>query len=1006
MFRIAFLFTFIAASATAQEYWQQEVNYQIQVKLNDKNHTLSAHEEFEYVNNSPDALDTIWIHLWPNAYRNGETALAQQQYQDKKDILVYGDDEKKGNIDSLDFKVDGAKVTWNYHSEHIDICYLVLSTPLQPGKSIKVSTPFSVKIPSGSISRLGHIGESYQITQWYPKPAVYDQRGWNAMPYLNQGEFYSEYGSFDVEITLPENYVVGATGDLQTQSEIDFLNERAKQTKDALGTEGSTFSFEKADTESKFPASSSKFKTIRYTQKNVHDFAWFADKRFRVLKSEVELPHSKRKVTSWAMYTRKNAKYWARASEYLNDAVYYYSLWNGDYPYNNVTAVDGTISAGGGMEYPNVTVIGGASSDYELEVVIVHEVGHNWFYGQLGSNERVHGWMDEGMNTLNEVRYMQTKYPNNTALSDMVLNGSFHFNDLGHHDMSDISYRMVAALGEDQPIETHSADFTSANYGVIMYQKTGLVFFYLKDYLGEELFDKCMREYYAEWEFKHPQPEDMQRSLEKTSGKDLSWLFDDLIQTTKHVDYKIKSVKVKNDQCTVKVKNVGQVDGPIEVAAYKDNQLVETKWVEPGDKKSTVTFEGEIDQVRIDPGIDIPEMNRQNNSWTKSNLINRIEPMKWEFLLGDNEPEYTNVFWTPMLAANVYDKLMLGAVVHNYGVPFNKFGYLIAPFYSIGRNSISGTAELSYNFYPEKGIKLSRFGVSAKTYKSDTLFAGNQSYYATVTPYWMAKIGNRGDKKPYSQNIRVQSLYREDVAGSRKQVRAGYYTEYTFMYSTRDHFLEAKLRDEYVTDVNSSEEMARLSVSAKYKFRYLRNKSSRWIEVRGFYGNQYLNNYTASSDKNQYAMFLAGGSGTQDLFTDEYFFGRNETQGLWSQQREENMGGFKSTSEYGMTFGSMITGNLYVQLPIKTGLLGAFFDAGVFETGITGGNVQFSSVAMNTGLAIRAGDFFGVYFPLWMSDGLLSVYGSGNIFDNYAQKIRLTLKMNLINKPINLGAIL
>lgn len=176
------------------------------------------------------------------------------------------------------------------------------------------------------------------------------------------------------------------------------------------------------------------------------------------------------------MFVPHNTLHWQNAIEYINDGTYYYSLWNGDYPYNNVTAVDGTISAGGGMEYPTITVIGNTSSKEELEVVIVHEVGHNWFYGILGSNERVHGWMDEGLNTLNEVRYIQTKYPNNTRLSDMVLNGKFHFDKLNYHDQGDLSYRTLASLALDQPIETPSTDFSSINYGLIMYQKTGLVF--------------------------------------------------------------------------------------------------------------------------------------------------------------------------------------------------------------------------------------------------------------------------------------------------------------------------------------------------------------------------------------------------------------------------------------------------------------------------------------------------------------------------------------------------
>ena len=147
--------------------------------------------------------------LWPNAYKNGETALAEQQYASGETILKFEGELDRGFIDSLDFHVNDNPVEWDFDKEHIDICRIILPEPLQPGERLAVSTPFRVKIPSGEISRLGHIGQSYQITQWYPKPAVYDKNGWNQMPYLNQGEFYSEYGSFDVSITLPKNYVVG-----------------------------------------------------------------------------------------------------------------------------------------------------------------------------------------------------------------------------------------------------------------------------------------------------------------------------------------------------------------------------------------------------------------------------------------------------------------------------------------------------------------------------------------------------------------------------------------------------------------------------------------------------------------------------------------------------------------------------------------------------------------------------------------------------------------------------
>ena len=974
----------------AQRYWQQEVNYSITVELDDVKHTLFGHEEFTYINNSPDELTEIYIHLWPNAYSSKKTALAKQTYQMDDNDLSLGNDSLKGSISQLDFKVNGAPVSWDYEKFNLDICILKLNQPLLPGDGIRVSTPFFVQIPSGSISRLGHVGQSYQITQWYPKPAVYDKNGWHQMPYLTQGEFYSEYGSFDVSITLPANYVVGATGDLQTASEVEFLNALAKKTAEELkDIQPGKKNYPKGS--NNFPASSTDKKTLRYTQKNVHDFAWFADKRYMVLKGEVELPHSKRKVTSWSMFTPRNKGLWSKSIEYINDATFYYSKWNGDYPYNQVTAVDGTISAGGGMEYPNVTVIGNSSSPMELEVVIVHEVGHNWFYGQLGSNERVHGWMDEGMNTLNEIRYVQTKYPDNTALSDMVLNGRFHMNDLDHHDMADLSYRAIAGLGEDQPIETHSARFTSINYGIIMYQKTGLIFYYLKEYLGEELFDKCMMQYYRDWEFKHPQPEDMRASLEKTSGKDLKWLFEDLIQTTNHVDYKIKNVKLSKQGLLVKTKNVGQVDGPIEINALIGDSVVETVWVEPGNKTNTTIITTTTpDEIRIDHGKDIPELSRQNNSWSRERLFNRFEPLKFEFLIGDHEPERTRVFWTPTVAGNFYDKFMLGVAIHNYGAPTSKFNYVVAPFYSFGRQMVSGMSDFNYTFLPKKNLKTSRFGVSVKSFKNDSTYRRNDSYYVAVSPYWIAKIGNRKDNSPVSQYIKVQSIYKKDKVGPTHLERLGAYIEYNLDYVKVDHNINLKLRNEYYTDAKNSDELGRILVESTYRFRYVRKKMNRWIELRGFVGHTYLNNFSATNAY-QYSMSLSGADGQQDLFVDEYYFGRSETQGIWSQQRDENMGGFKSTSWYGTTSYTMATANLYFQFPIKPNIFGLFADFGTFYNG-----TSFNG-AINTGLALRLGKVFGVYFPVWMSKQMDAAYNS----KNYAERIRFTLKMNIQSKPLN-----
>lgn len=987
------IFCFASFKLFSQNYWQQKVDYTITVKLNDHKHELSGFESFVYHNNSPHTLDFIYIHLWPNAYKNGKTALGKQLYEDDESLLTFGEDSIKGGIDSLHFQINGKDASLEIDPKNPDIAKLILHTPLKSGESITVTTPFHVKIPSGEISRLGHVGQSYQITQWYPKPAVFDKNGWNQIPYLTQGEFYSEYGTFDVSITLPQNYVVGATGDLQTESEIAFMDTLAVYTKQHFSS-----LIRKKYPNDDFPPSDPEWKTIRFTQKNVHDFAWFADKRYAVLKGEVELPHSKRKVTTWSLFTPKNAALWERAPEYIHDGTYYYSLWNGDYPYNQVTAVDGTISAGGGMEYPNVTVIGNASSPTELEIVIVHEVGHNWFYGILGSNERVHGWMDEGLNTLNEMRYMYTKYPKNTYLSKMVLNGRFHFDELNHYHSGDYFYRLIAATGEDQPIETHSADFTRTNYAGIMYMKTGLVFNYLKEYLGDSLFDKSMQTYYRDWSFKHPQPEDLRATLERVSGRDLSWLFTDLIQTTNHIDYKISKVSSFDGKTVATVKNVGQVDGPIEVSGFRDGKKIQTIWVENGAEKSEVIFDSEMDAVQINASGRIPEVVQSNNYWHQKGLFGKIEPLKLQFLIGKNDVQKSNLFWSPILGGNEYDKFMLGIALHNFSIPSPRFQFLLAPMYSFGGKRISGIAEINRTFLPKRNLKLSRIGISLRSFKNDTL-GKNDGYYVAVLPYSFAKIGNRIGG-PISQSIRVQSMYRLDLFRPKQRELVGGYIQYDFAYTRADHQVNLELRTDHVSNPVNSDHFTRSSVAATYKYRYLKNKRSRWVELRVFGGNYWNFNMYNSGAVSAYSFALSGAGGIQDLFVEDYFFGRSAQSGIWSQQRLENMGGFKSTAGngssgyFGTTTGWMAAANFYIETPIGPKIFGLYADFGLFDQAYSSKPAQ----AYDLGLAMRLGKVFGIYFPIIQSDNMIKAYSS----QNYAERIRFTLKFNLTNKPLDL----
>jgi hypothetical protein len=486
------------------QYWQQQVNCTIDVSLNDKEHTLTGFEAIEYINNSPDTLKFIWFHLWPNAYKNDKTAFSDQLLENGNTKFYFSDKEQKGYINKLDFKVNNVTAQLEDHPQHIDIAKLLLPTPLPPGQKITITTPFHVKLPY-NFSRGGHDGQSYQATQWYPKPAVYDRKGWHPMPYLDQGEFYSEFGSFDVSITVPKNYVVAATGELQNTEEKEWLKTRASYSWQPIKHSEKIKGGGVKTTVQLFPESAKEAKTLRYKQDNIHDFVWFADKRYIVKQDTLQL-NSGRTIDVYAYYTRADYKAWQNAVQSGKDAIHHYSKLIGEYPYNIVSVAEGPESFGGGMEYPTITVISQTADVKGLDNTIAHEIGHNWFYGILGSNERAHPWMDEGINSYYDEKYNRLKYGEKQKAEQLI-------------------FETKAATKTDQPIELSSEKYSEINYGLVAYYKTAEWMRWLESQLGTDVFNKAMQEYYRRWQFKHPQPEDFKTIIAEVSGKNVDSFF-------------------------------------------------------------------------------------------------------------------------------------------------------------------------------------------------------------------------------------------------------------------------------------------------------------------------------------------------------------------------------------------------------------------------------------------------------------------------------------------------
>lgn len=506
------LFFFFSRSIAFPQYWQQQVDYVIDVTLNDSEKTLDGFEKITYTNRSPDTLRYIWFHLWPNAYKNDRTALSDQMLQNGNNAFYFSSAQQKGYINRLDFKVNGMPAKTEDHPEHIDIVKLLLPSPLPPNAQIQISTPFHVKLPF-NFSRGGYDGNSFQLTQWYPKPAVYDSKGWHPMPYLDQGEFYSEFGNFDVRITVPKPFVVAATGVLQNKEEKEWLKTK-KYTAPEKG-ERMPVTYKKGVKKKEpvilLPPVQSETKTLHFLQSNVHDFAFFANARFVVEWDTCLLPSGK-VIDVFSYYTPVQHKTWKNSMQYCKDAIRFYSEEVGEYPYEVVSAVQGPASFGGGMEYPTITAISPTHSARELDIILAHEIGHNWFYGILASNEREHPWMDEGMNTFYDKKYARKKYGR-------------------QHEAEEILFQTAARERTDQPIETPSKNFTSENYGLVAYYKTAKWLQWVEEKLGKETFKKAMQTYYSQWSFKHPQPQDFKNIFSPYLGPDSTSVFEWLYKT-------------------------------------------------------------------------------------------------------------------------------------------------------------------------------------------------------------------------------------------------------------------------------------------------------------------------------------------------------------------------------------------------------------------------------------------------------------------------------------------
>jgi hypothetical protein len=989
MFKHFLFIIFSIGSITAQAYWQQKVNYKIDVHLDDKQHVLRASEEINYINNSPDTIKSIYFHLWPNAYNGEATALANQLLSAGETSLLYYYQEDLGYIDSLDFKVNDKSLNWNYHPEHRDIALVQLNKLLLPGDSVLITTPFKVQLPQSLISRLGHDEQAYQISQWFPKPAVYDDQGWHPYPYLDQGEFYADFGDFDISITLPGNYLVAATGDMTTSTknaEFDFLQKQEAATKKYLND--GVF-----PVDSEFPVSSDETKTLNFTQINVHDFAWFADKRWLVNHDYVTIPNSFKRVDTWTYFLPHNAKLWKKGIEYVNKSLLFYSSEVGDYPYGHCTAVDGDLGVGGGMEYPNVTVIGEVDGALALEEVIMHEVGHNWFYGMLASDERIHPWMDEGVNSYFERKYMNTYHPQAKYSQVVGVNLSRLLMDeeplLSYYYW--YAYAYEASRGQDQPGDFAADEFYQENYASVVYAKSAVLFNYLAEYLGHEVFDDAMKSYFEKWKFRHPTPKDLQLILEQECGKKLDWFFDGLLLSNTKADHGIKSVNYKSDSTYIKVlvKNNSNVKSPVKLDVMRNDSILFSYWYDGFDSEKALLIPlsdigdvDNIDAIEIDHDHVTPDMNRENNYYEFGVLFPKLEPFESRFLLSVPKQNKTQVFYVPFLAYNATDKLQLGVLMYNSLLTEKRMRYMIMPTYGYGSNRLGGVYKGIYSLYP-KSNDVTKVNFSLEYKRNALPNTGQSGYFDKLEPK-VTFILDRN--KPTRHKFTIRYSATEMFIPEFNSLKNEYVTaEYSIKNKRVIHSFAGSASVQMINGKQGK-------VWADFTQKFTLDDDGNSIDVRLFGGvffgksaTDLTHRFRLNAGNGADAVVSSGDDiisrGMTDYLYDEVYLARyHSSTNFLGQQVSMEDGGFKTGLFLGANNSWLSSLNVTVPSPSK--YLSVFADAGLYPSGDAVTFVYAGGIQINL-----FKDVFEVYFPLTYSQSIRNNYEALGL-NQYTQKVK------------------
>ena len=789
---------------------------------------------------------------------------------------------------------------------------------------------------------------------WYPTPAVYDADGWHPMPYLNMGETFSEVADYTIKFTSPLQSIIASTPAIKENNNFTF---EAKNIID--------------------------FAIVTSTNKSVHNHTLTTKKR-----NEIDL-------SILTKYPKRDSS----AVVYLQSALDYFEPLIGDFPYASLSVLDKGLKSTSGMEYPGLITVSGLDDEFgDFEYYLVHELLHQWFYSALAFNQRDHAWLDEGLTTYYQQRY----YKELKEIDHYSKKGSMVMHK-GQQPLLQTVARAQACRHYHAPLNTTVDHIDPANYGFNAYEIPARMYAYLADFLDQEHFDSGMQSFYSTWSGKHPSPQDLQNSLEKTTSKNLDWFFKDLVQNDWSYDYEIKALEDGN----VSVGHSSGSTPPYKITFKNKEGKTLEKWIDGHEGIQNIPLPDlSYDAAIIDEEGLSMDINRNNNS------ININRPLKLVLGTKLDDGRYKELYFLPTLAFNTSDGPQLGLALYNSSFPGKKLKWALSPAYGFGSKRPVGEGWISYDHYlKSKKYRKIQFKLNAKSYnfrKTETL--DEILRYSRISPHVSLHFKHKAKEHKYSKLyfkpiylIEEKFVFLEDVyfIGNNHSTifRLGY--EHYNFWELGPSEINAQLEFQpYKNELGERHNYLKLTASYTKGLFYAPARS---IDFR-VWGSYFITN-TQRESANYDPSFVRGTSalihqGFNDYAYDDYFFNRANQGASLDNQISYLGGGFKTPfgSQYsiGQTNDFAFAVNIKSDLPIKTPKLfplKLFFDLGYYNAKETEEARLEGRSFYSGGVMLEYGDgLFSFYLPLVNSSALSDIYDTEGI----GILGRISFKMDLI----------